>query len=53
MLNDTANFPNILLNKTFTLSHIFQVSQGLLKWEPIQNVIKVQGDYVYWLCMDC
>lgn len=53
-LNGTTNVYNILLTKTFILSHISQVSQGLLKWGPIQKrwgPIKVQGDDVYWLCM--
>lgn len=36
----TTNIPNILLNKTFILNCIFQVSQGLLKWAPIQNLLK-------------
>lgn len=45
----TTNIPNILLNKTFILSCIFQVSQGLLKWAPIQKPVKAQGDDVYWL----
>lgn len=49
LLNSTTNIPNILLNKTFMLIRMFQVSQGLLKWEPIQNLIKVQADEVYWL----
>lgn len=53
-LNGTTDVSNILLMKTFIFSHISQVSQGLLKWGPIQNrwePIKVQGDDVYWLLM--
>lgn len=42
-----------LLSETCSHSQIFQVSQGLLKWEPIENHIKVRGDDIYGLWVGC
>lgn len=53
MLNDTTNFPNILPNKTFTLSHIFQVSQGLLSGNPFKMLLKSKETMFIGSCMDC